>query len=935
MDFKNCPKTWEWQVVYFILICSSGWVSAQLRYSVLEETEIGMVVGNVAQDLGWNLADLTKRRLHLGSEERWRHFAVNQATGALTVRERIDREGLCEYNPSCLLHIELAAEKPLEFIIIEIEVLDINDNSPIFSSADRIVKITEVFASPGVRFPLEIAEDLDVGVNGVRQYTMNSNQYFSLSVTNRKDGTLIPELVLEKALDREEKWEHKLILTAVDGGEQPRSGSCQITVIVLDINDNAPVFDQSIYKIRLMENPYLNTVVMILNATDLDDGANGEIEYYFDDHTSKSTKELFNLNAETGEIYTKGVVDFEQANLYELSVRAKDKGVPELEGRCLIQIEVEDVNDNPPEIRFTSTSSDVPENTAIETAVAFFTVKDRDSGKNGEVKIEVLHNLPFKVKPFKNGYSLVTSGLLDKEKIAQYNIQLIATDMGSPPLSTQSTITINISDLNDNSPIFTQAVYNAFIQENNDPGISLCTVSAFDLDEGINSELVYSVVESYIDSSSISSFVYINPNSGNIYAQRSFDYEHNQVFEITIQVEDSGYPKLGSNVTVFIFVLDTNDNYPMVLYPQYSKEMSAEEVIPRAASVGHLVTKISAVDLDSGQNAWLLFSLIGSTDTTLFQVSANTGEIRTIRNLQEMDNTEQQLTIVISDHGNPSLSTTVTINLSIVDTIIQESTTSGDYLTNSKPPSDLTLYLIISLVAISLVSIVTFLILLVKCLKKETYDDNSIGCCMLSRSEPKSFTEQYKPTLYLNTDGTLKYMEVRMIPPESQGQCYQTCFHQTTETSDFIFQTPASSQLKDAVNAVDSSAATNWTNSLNQAQPNTEWRFSQAQRPGPSGAQPTEEAGVWPNNQFETERLQAMILASANEAAEGTSGLGGGTGTMGLSARYGPQFTLQHVPDYRQNVYIPGSTLTPTNGAGKREGKASGNKKKSGKKEKK
>ncbi|XP_040297562.1 protocadherin gamma-B1-like isoform X21 [Bufo bufo] len=124
-----------------------------------------------------------------------------------------------------------------------------------------------------------------------------------------------------------------------------------------------------------------------------------------------------------------------------------------------------------------------------------------------------------------------------------------------------------------------------------------------------------------------------------------------------------------------------------------------------------------------------------------------------------------------------------------------------------------------------------------------------------------------------------------------------------------------------------------------QGQPNTDWRFTQAQRPGPSGTQqPTEEAGVWPNNQFETERLQAMILASANEAAEGTSALGGGANTMGLSARYGPQFTLQHVPDYRQNIYIPGTTSTLTNAAGKRDGKAgapSGNKKKSGKKEKK
>uniref|UniRef100_UPI001658E0CF protocadherin gamma-A6-like n=1 Tax=Halichoerus grypus TaxID=9711 RepID=UPI001658E0CF len=100
-----------------------------------------------------------------------------------------------------------------------------------------------------------------------------------------------------------------------------------------------------------------------------------------------------------------------------------------------------------------------------------------------------------------------------------------------------------------------------------------------------------------------------------------------------------------------------------------------------------------------------------------------------------------------------------------------------------------------------------------------------------------------------------------------------------------------------------------------------------------------DETGTWPNNQFDTEMLQAMILASASEAADGSSTLGGGAGTMGLSARYGPQFTLQHVPDYRQNVYIPGSNATLTSAAGKRDGKApaggNGNKKKSGKKEKK
>ncbi|KAM4675300.1 protocadherin gamma-C5-like isoform 6-T6 [Discoglossus pictus] len=613
-----------------------------------------------------------------------------------------------------------------------------------------------------------------------------------------------------------------------------------------------------------------------------------------------------------------------------------DKGVPELEGRCLIQIEVEDINDNIPEIIFTTKTNQVPENSPLGTVVGFINVRDKDSGKNGEIKLEVPPNLPFKCQPFKNRYSLVTSGYLDREKISQYIIQLIAHDLGTPSLQNQTTIILNISDVNDNTPAFLQSAYNAFIKENSEPGSLLCIVSAFDPDEGANSNLIYSIIESHIDGSPVSSFVYINSNNGNIYTQGSYDYERNQVLQITARVEDSGSPKLFSNVTVFIFILDTNDNSPTVLYPEYSNEFIIQERIPKSVSAGYLVTKVSAVDLDSGHNAWLIYSLVEPTSTTLFHISVYNGELRTLRSVLEGDNSEQNLVVSISDHGEPCLSTTVTICVSLVDNIAVESNPrSHDILSNAKPTPDLTLYLIISLVAISLVSLVTFSILLVKCLRNGNYE-GSCGLCFSNKSHSKQYTGQYQPTLYLNTDGTLKYMEVRMAPPETQGQCYQACFPSTTATNDFSFMKPLNfPQVQDLVNDTEVTSNSNYLNEQNQqAQPNTEWRFSQAQRPGTSGAaQPTEEAGVWPNNQFETERLQAMILASANEAAEGTSGLGGGTGTMGLSARYGPQFTLQHVPDYRQNVYIPGSTLTPTNAAGKRDGKSG--KKKSGKKEKK
>ncbi|XP_072001775.1 protocadherin gamma-C5-like isoform X12 [Engystomops pustulosus] len=934
MDIRGFCQSWKWQVVCSFLLCSWGWVSGQLRYSIVEESDPGTLVGNVAQDLGIKRADLSQRRIHLRSDKYQKYFTVNQANGGLSVQERIDRERLCGSSPRCLLQLEVVAENPVQLYSLEIEILDINDNSPTFSSDADTIEITEIFAGPGAQFSLNIAKDLDVGVNGVSQYTLNTNPYFSLSVKNRKDGTLIPQLILEKVLDREEKQEHNLILTAIDGGEPARSGSCRIRIVVLDINDNPPVFNQSVYKISIRENLPLKTVILTLNATDQDDGANGEIEFSFDGHTSEFSREIFSLNEQNGEIYVNGLVDFEEKNFYELFINGKDKGFPKLKGSCIIQVEIKDANDNPPEITFTLVAGDIPENAPSGDVVGFINVRDKDSGENGEIKLDLSPNLPFRIQQMKSRYALVTDGNLDREETQQYTIELTASDLGSPPLYSKTSVTLSVSDINDNAPLFTQSTYNAFIKENSDPGTLLCTVSATDLDEGVNSDLVYSIVESQIDGSSVSSYVYIHSNDGNIYAQRSFDYEQLQVLQITIKVEDSGSPQLSSTVPVFIFILDTNDNPPTLLYPEHSEDLIVQERIPKSTSAGYLVTKLSAVDLDSGHNAWLVFTLIDPINYSSFQVSKHTGEVRTVRGLQEMENMEQQLVISISDQGNPPLSTTVTVLLSIADEVIVERPKPGDLLTNSKPPSDMTLYLIISLVAISLVSLVTFMILLVRCLRKDTYDYSS-SCCFLGGSQSKPYTDQYQPALYLNTDGTLKYMEVRMVPPGSQGQSYQANLPPAPEQQDFSIVQPLHyPQLKDLCQEA-SSEGESLNDPNKQAQPNADWRFSQAQRPGPSGAQPTEEAGVWPNNQFETERLQAMILASANEAAEGTSGLGGGTGTMGLSARYGPQFTLQHVPDYRQNVYIPGSTLTPTNAGGKRDGKGGGNKKKSGKKDKK
>ncbi|KAM4747611.1 protocadherin gamma-B5-like isoform 2-T2 [Rhinophrynus dorsalis] len=284
---------------------------------------------------------------------------------------------------------------------------------------------------------------------------------------------------------------------------------------------------------------------------------------------------------------------------------------------------------------------------------------------------------------------------------------------------------------------------------------------------------------------------------------------------------------------------------------------------------------------------------------------------------------------MVKDNGDPPQSASVTLNLIVAENIHQEVEEINIQSQNSDLQSNLNIYLVVALVLISFLFMITVMLAIISKCRKSNHPTiyGSITADMYSQNRP-SF-----PTNFNNATLTLPYS-------------YDVCVAVDSTEQEFAFLKPA--QNVPTENLIDADDSGIGTNSLNesshsekikqQAQPNTDWRFSQAQRPGPSGAQPTEEAGVWPNNQFETERLQAMILASANEAAEGSAALGGGTGTMGLSARYGPQFTLQHVPDYRQNIYIPGTTSTLTN-AGKRDGKAAapsgGNKKKSGKKEKK
>ncbi|XP_063784676.1 protocadherin gamma-B4-like isoform X45 [Pseudophryne corroboree] len=911
-----------WQVIFFSFCFYTVAASNQFHYSILEEMKLNSVIGNVAEDLGLNSNELEMRKLRIVSQN-MNYFNISLKNGNLYVSDRIDREEICGSEQSCFLDLEILAENPVNVYTVKIEIQDINDNSPNFSKNTFNIGISES-ALPGAHFILGNARDPDVGTNSLQSYNLSPNSHFTL-VDKSESGIQYPELLLVQPLDREKQQKYDIILTALDGGKPLKTGTAIIKIVVQDVNDNYPAFSQKSYKVNLNENLPIGFLVLHLNASDRDEGSNSEITYSFS-HIPENACQVFNIDPETGVIKTIGELDFETMQSYEMVVEAADGGG--LMGQCTVLIQIMDVNDNAPEIMLTSLSTPIPEDSAPGTLVALINVKDMDSGKNGAVSCQIVYTLALKLMPSSNNYyKLETASPLDRETNSTYNITIIAEDEGSPPMVTKKMIFITISDVNDNPPVFDKPMYVSYIPEHTPAGTSVHKIQASDPDDKENAHIVYSIINTNIDNIPVSSFISINSMTGVIYAQRSFDYEQLREFQFQVMAKDSGSPPLSSNVTVRICIIDKNDNAPKILYPSPDTEEPALfEFIPHSAEKGYLVTKVIAVDSDSGHNAWLSYHLLQVPDPSLFTIDQHTGEIRIGRDLPGIESLRQKIVVLVKDNGVPSLSATVTLNMVVAENFQQFEPEVKRQTHNSDSPSNVTFYLVIATALISILFIVAVLYSIIfKCHKTNTPTSFEA----LSRNVYPQFTLGCPSEI---SDGSLPY-------PFS----YDVCVTLDSMQNEIAYLKPVQNVPTDNIIDTDDSAVGSESTKANlsassiiqQAQPNTEWRFSQAQRPGPSGAQPAEEAGVWPNNQFETERLQAMILASANEAAEGTSGLGGGTGTMGLSARYGPQFTLQHVPDYRQNVYIPGSTLTPTNAGGKRDGKGGGNKKKSGKKEKK
>ncbi|XP_032929369.1 protocadherin gamma-A10-like [Catharus ustulatus] len=701
----------------------AAWEAAwgQLRYSVPEEMPKGSFVGDVAKDLGLQLPTLRDRGIRIVSEGSTQYFALHGKTGHLVTAERIDREQLCRLVEKCVLRCELIVEGQMQVYRIEVQITDINDNTPSFRQAEKELRLSEMTA-PGARFPLAQAHDPDTGRNSLQRYELSGDEHFSLAVQAGPGGDQRPELVLAKALDREEAAFHELVLRASDGGDPARTGTARIRVTVVDANDNAPVFSQAEYMVRVPEDVPAGSTLVAVTATDDDEGVNGQVKYSFHKISDRDS-ELFYLDSETGEITVKDDLDFEEISSHELEVQAHDGG--ELSDTANVVIAVIDINDNVPKISVRSAVNEISEDAPPETVVALLHMQDQDSGANGKVHCSLEGDVPFRLeKSFEDYYRVVTARELDREQVSEYNVTVRAADGGSPALQSSAVLYLRVLDVNDNAPVFMEERYSARVAENNAAGALVLTVRATDADWGQNARVRYRLGEGRVRGAPLSSYVSVQAETGALYALRSLDYEQVRELRLWVCAEDGGAPALSSNVSVLVQIVDENDNAPQVLYPAPAAALgsgsggawSGVELAPRWSEPGALVAKVVAVDADAGQNAWLSYELAKATEPGLFRVGLHSGEVRTARSPLARDAARQSLVVVVKDHGRPALSATATLSVvlaeSVAELLAELGSAADEAAAPGEPGGSLTRWLVLAVAAVSCLFLAFLLLLL-------------------------------------------------------------------------------------------------------------------------------------------------------------------------------------------------------------------------------
>uniref|UniRef100_A0A8C0H9I8 Protocadherin-8 n=1 Tax=Chelonoidis abingdonii TaxID=106734 RepID=A0A8C0H9I8_CHEAB len=666
-----------------LLLCllAAGCLTEMVRYHTYEEDAPGTVIGVLWDDLQSSSGDRP-----LGSFWLMEQFSnsslvrVREGDGQLSIGEEgIDRERLCGQSLQCVLAFDVVSfwQEQYRLVHVELEVRDINDNAPRFPQAHIPLEVSES-AAPGTRLPLEIAVDPDVGSNSIQSFQLSRNSHFGIEAQPRADGGKSAELVLLQELDRETQAAYTLELVAQDGGSPARAGTATVSVRVLDANDNSPAFPQGSVTVELGEDAPRGSLLLDLDAADPDEGPNGEIVYGFGSQVPAEARQLFRLDPLSGRLTLEGPVDYERQRTYELDVQAQDRGASPLAATCKVIVRLADVNDNAPGISISPLSGApagagvayVSEAAARDSFVALVSTSDRDSGPNGQVRCALYGHEHFALqRAYADSYVLVTAAPLDRERVAEYNLTLVAEDLGSPPFKSVRQYTVRVSDENDNAPLFSKPVYEVAVLENNPPGAYLATVVARDPDLGRNGKVLYRLLETESPGGGPgSALVSVDPRSGSVRARQPLDCEELPLVEAEIEACDGGAPQLCQRARLRLRVVDQNDNAPVITSPPLANG-SAELPLPASAPAGYLIARFAASDADQGANSELSYSLLGGAHPVV-ALNRDTGELALRRRLPGgAAGAAFPLIVAVHDGGRPSLSCTAAVRLVPTDTL--------------------------------------------------------------------------------------------------------------------------------------------------------------------------------------------------------------------------------------------------------------------------
>ncbi|NXE07964.1 PCD12 protein, partial [Lophotis ruficrista] len=660
-----------------------------VQYRVFEEVPPGTVIGMLAEHFEGGESGETADTFQLMETPRRFPLHMGSGDGVLSTAGRVDREQLCRHSDPCWVSFDVLAGQNLALIHVEVQVLDVNDNAPRFPTPELELEMSES-ASLRTRIPLDRALDADAGPNARCSYALSRSEHFALEVVSSSDGTRHAELVVVKEVDRELHSSFDLVLTATDHGEPPKSGTALIKVMVLDSNDNSPVFAESSLTVEVREDALPGTLLVTVTATDPDQGPNGEIEYSLSKHAPREVLSAFGIDARTGSVILKHALDYEETHTYELDVQARDLGANPIPAHCKILVKVLDVNDNAPDVHVTwaARAPVLSEALPKDSFVALVTASDPDSGSNGQVHCSLSQGYEhFRLKRTNShSYVLMTNATLDRELRAEYNLTLVVRDHGDLSLAVLKHLTICISDVNDNAPSFEKATYEAAVAENSEAPAFLLTVHATDPDLGFNGKITYSIPDA-----SASGLVSIDPTTGDVFALQAFDYEQVRSLEFLVMAEDGGHPKLASNVSIRLAVLDQNDNAPVITAPALvggaatlsvlvDVETGCFWVAPRNGSTrgtaavtnatlasctgAPLLFTFAARDVDSGTNGALRYDLVGGDDAGLFILDPLLGQLfLNASNASSLAGSERDLVVRVSDGGDVPLHTLARIRL--------------------------------------------------------------------------------------------------------------------------------------------------------------------------------------------------------------------------------------------------------------------------------